>query len=133
MFLSLTLAAVQALASPEPQPDNDAALQQCLREQKPEDSPVPYITGCYRAALANADAALKLAFADMTGRMRSDGLSVRGAVAARRNWVAFRESWCKVEGTGDPDAEARSLTDLQCRTELTQRYLSRVGSAYQRR
>jgi uncharacterized protein YecT (DUF1311 family) len=126
IWIALALA-LQAVA-----PSDDLELETCLRAQKSSDEPIGYITGCYRAALARAEAQLDVQFLAMIDRMRADGISIRDAEAARRGWVNFRTTWCRVEGVGDPDADARSLTNLQCRTELTQRFVARVASAYQR-
>lgn len=130
MAVALALALQAPIAAVAP--GDDPALETCLRAQQPADEPIKYITGCYRAALGRAEAQLEVQFAAMTGRMRADGVPIRDAVAARRQWLTFRTEWCRVEGVGDPDAEARALTDLQCRTELTQRFLARIASAYQR-
>lgn len=121
-----------AVLQPGALPVEDPSLESCLRAQQPADEPVAYITGCYRSALDRAEASLEDRFSAMIARMRQDGVPTRSALSARRAWIEFRNDWCRVEGAGDPDAEARALTDLQCRTEVTQRYLSRVSSAYQR-
>lgn len=128
MFVTLLLLLAAPAASLNA---DDPALEQCLR-QPTGDDPLPQIRQCYQDAFTRAGAEVEQRFAGMLERMRADGVPTREATAARQSWLQFRDRWCRVEGVGDPDPAARSLTELQCRTELTQRFLARVRSAYQR-